>query len=125
MKKLLSILLMLVYTAASSGTVMSAHFCMGELAGISFGEKVETGCGYCGMEESGCCHDFSKVVKLDNSQLQKTTSPSYDHKIFLVPRIEQEVGQSFVYSSNCKTNVLPERLLGGPPLFLRNCVFRI
>ena len=86
MKKLFSILLLLVYTAASSGTVMSAHFCMGELAGITIGEKQEKACGFCGMEDAGCCHDVSKVVKLDNSQLQKT--PTLTIGQFILPLVQ-------------------------------------
>ena len=79
MKKLLSIFLLLIYTATSSGTVMSAHFCMGELAGISIGEKQQEACGYCGMEDAGCCHDLLQVVKLDNSQLEKTSTFSVEN----------------------------------------------
>jgi len=104
-KKLLSILLLLVYTAASSGTVMSAHFCMGELAAITIGEKQEKSCGYCGMEDAGCCHDLSKVVKLDNSQLQKTPTLTFVQFILLPIQIHNQI------PSNLSLLKLPQKSL--------------
>ena len=124
MKKLLAILLLLVYTAASSGTVMSTHFCMGEFAGISIGEKQQEQCGYCGMEDAGCCHDLLQVVKLDGSQLEKSSSVSLDYKFTAPPSSNFTVVQtysspSYDVKSHFDTN------LDGPPIYLRNCVFRI
>jgi hypothetical protein len=125
-KKLLSIFLLLVYSTASSGTVMSAHFCMGELAAITIGEKQEKACGYCGMEDAGCCHDLSKVVKLDNSQLQKTPTVTFVQFILLPVQVQYQT------PSNLSLLKLPQKSLissgkyiGGPPLYLRNSVFRI
>jgi hypothetical protein len=124
-KKLLVILLLLVYTAASSGTVMSAHFCMGELAGISIGEKQQDQCDYCGMEDAGCCHDLLQVVKIDGSQLVKASSVTFDYKlsehtptpafpiVVFFSRQKNKLSQSYF--------TVPD----GPPIFLRNCVFRI
>ena len=124
-KKLLAILLLLVYTAASSGTVMSTHFCMGEFAGISIGEKQQEQCGYCGMEDAGCCHDLLQVVKLDGSQLEKASSVTFDNKfsaytpIPTLPILFFFNGEKNNLSQNSST------VLGGPPIYLRNCVFRI
>jgi len=44
---------------------------MGELAGISIGEKQQEQCGYCGMEDAGCCHDLLQIVKLDGKSTRK------------------------------------------------------
>jgi hypothetical protein len=124
-KKLFAILLLLVYTAASSGTVMSAHFCMGEFAGISIGEKQQEQCGYCGMEDAGCCHDLLQVVKIDDSQLLKTSSVIFDYKYVVHP-----TNQTFpiiVLFEEGKNKFSQRTFIdpGGPPLYLRNCVFRI
>ena len=125
MKKLLAIFLLLVYTAASSGTVMSAHFCMGELAGISIGEKQQEQCGYCGMEDAGCCHDLLQIVKLDGSQLEKSASVSLDYK-FVVPQPTPNFTIVQLYGiSNDDLNSRFITILGSPPIYLRNCVFRI
>ena len=125
MKKILAILLMTVYTAASSGTVMSAHFCMGELAGLSIGENQQEQCGYCGMQDAGCCHDELQIVKIDGSQLVKVTTVSLDNKfspytrIIIFPRQRSFDGgkQRIIYSFSPFSE--------GPPIFIQNCVFRI
>lgn len=125
MKKLLSIFLLLVFTAASSGTVMSAHFCMGELAAISIGEKQEKACGYCGMEDAGCCHDLSKIVKLDNSQLQKTPTITIGQFIFIPLQVNYQSPSNLSFSTLPKQSHISGKYIGGPPLYLRNSVFRI
>lgn len=125
MKKLLSIFLLLIYTATSSGTVMSAHFCMGELAGISIGEKQQEACGYCGMEDAGCCHDLLQVVKLDNTQLEKTSTFSVENKLLLPVEVPHLYFEENFFRSSSVLNVNSSIKLGGPPVYLRNCVFRI
>lgn len=125
MKKLLAILLLLVYTAASSGTVMSAHFCMGELAGISIGEKNQDACGYCGMEDAGCCHDLQQVVKIDGTQLEKSSTPSLDVKLFTCTKVASAPLVFKVWSNEPKNIATSLALRGSPPLYLKNCVFRI
>ncbi len=116
---------MLVYTATSSGTVMSAHFCMGELAGISIGEKQQEQCGYCGMEDAGCCHDLLQVVKIDDSQLQKASSVIIDCKfvtqteIPTFPILLNNGGEIGYFGSRTFAH------LDGPPIYLQNRVFRI
>ena len=125
MKKLLAILLLLVYTAASSGTVMSTHFCMGEFAGISIGEKQQDECGYCGMEDADCCHDLLQVVKIDDSQLVKASSVTFDYK-FVALTPSSAVPNVLLF--NGERNILNYRSSidpGGPPIYLRNCVIRI
>jgi len=124
-KKLLSIFLLLVYTAASSGTVMSAHFCMGELAAITIGEKQEKACGYCGMEDAGCCHDLSKVVKLDNSQLQKTPTLTFVQFILLPIQVHYQTPSNLSLLKLPQKCLISGKYIGGPPLYLRNSVFRI
>jgi hypothetical protein len=124
-KKFLSIILLLIYTATSSGTVMSAHFCMGELAGISIGEKEQEACGYCGMEDAGCCHDLLQVVKLDNSQLEKTSNFSVENNLSLKVEIPTLQFKENLFRNSTGLYVISSIKLGGPPNYLRNCVFRI
>lgn len=125
MKKLLSIFLFLVYTAASSGTVMSAHFCMGELAGISIGEKEHKTCGYCGMEDASCCHDLQQVVKMDGSQLEKSSTPSLAFKLFTLSKIAYVPVNFKVWDYKDQFTVASLIQRGSPPIYLKNCVFRI
>jgi len=82
MKKLFTILVAFLYLAVSCGLVVNMHYCMGELADISYHSSEKSNdCGYCGMEDSGCCHDDLKVFKLDDthkgSPLVKFGTPAF------------------------------------------------
>ena len=125
MKKILSILLLLVYTAASSGTVMSAHFCMGELAGVSIGEKEQDACGYCGMDDAGCCHDLLQVVKLDDSQMLKTSSVVIEDTFLPLTQKLSFHSTEVLFDRKETIKCITPFKYGDPPIYLRNCVFRI
>jgi hypothetical protein len=66
MKKSLAILLAVVYLAVSGGVAMTVHYCMGEVAAVGIGHSESDECGDCGMENSGCCHDDFKIVKISD-----------------------------------------------------------
>ena len=117
--------MLLIHTAASSGTVLSMHYCMGSLASMHLGHKEELGCSKCGMENSGCCHDDVKIVKIDNAQFVKANTDRFqfqDH-FFINPVLFSASYYTFG-SSNFFTLSLKE-FNGGPPNFLLNCNFRI
>lgn len=115
----------MVYTAASSGTVISAHYCMGDLAAISIGEQESDGCEFCGMEDQGCCHDFPQVIKIDHSVLEGQVIPHFnfapswatapvaiphDHVMKMAPKVAR--------------NFIPQHFIP-PPQYLLHCNFRI
>lgn len=115
----------MVYTAASGGTVISAHYCMGDLASVSLGEREEAGCAFCGMEDDGCCHDVPQVVKMDNSSLVIPAVLNFDFR---------PLADAVAFSIQLdKPNLLPGKLefyrtanwIHKPPVFLLNCNFRI
>ena len=115
----------MVYTAASSGTVMSAHFCMGELAGVSIGEKEQDACGYCGMDDAGCCHDLLQVVKLDDSQMLKTSSVVLENNLLSLAQTVDFFRLEIIFDRKEKIKCISPLKYGDPPIYLRNCVFRI
>ena len=125
MKNFLIIMLLLVHTAASSGTVLSLHYCMGDFASVSIGHKDKKGCDRCGMENKGCCHDDVKVIKIENNSF---VYPAVNH-VFYQPILTLSNNPSFQLSKNNLTSVnhffLSNPLSKGPPLFLMNCNFRI
>jgi hypothetical protein len=117
--------MLFVHTAASSGTVMSMHYCMGSLASMQIGHEEELECAKCGMKNSGCCHDDVKVLKIDNAQFVVTSTDrlqDYDH-IFLQPVSFSPSNFTFV-SKNFFT-LTPKYFNEGPPIFILNCNFRI
>ena len=77
MKRLLVVILSLVYLAASSGFTLRQHYCMGELIGTAIDHPAESSdthnCSRCGMEkksdDNGCCKDKVKTFKASDDQL--------------------------------------------------------
>ena len=67
MKKIFILILAFVYLVVSSGIVVNMHYCMGKLADVSYNIPGDSHCGICGMDNSGCCHDDIKVVKLEDN----------------------------------------------------------
>ncbi|HSR37787.1 MAG TPA: hypothetical protein VLL95_02640, partial [Phnomibacter sp.] len=68
MKKFILSILTFLYIFGTTGTTLSAHYCMGRLADWSIGHSKEDTCGRCGMEKSGdrdngCCSDEETFVK--------------------------------------------------------------
>ncbi len=126
MKKILVIILLLIHTAASSGTVLSAHYCMGDFSGVRFGQnnKEADHCSTCGMKDMGCCHDEPKVIKLDSNHLQQTSIVLSDFKIpFSVPAPSY---RSFSIALSKGDFVLrPSSHLGQPPSYVLHCIYRI
>ena len=73
MKKILTVIIALLYLGSSTGANLHMHYCMGKLADWGFwNNKTET-CGECGMEngeekDNGCCKDENKFIKTDGDQ---------------------------------------------------------
>ncbi len=126
MKKILAIILLLIHTAASSGTVLSAHYCMGDFAGIIIGhnnDKPEH-CSTCGMKDMGCCHDEPQLIKLDNTDIQKTSVAIPDFK-FSVPTFQQPLSSFSTFLPRAHHYNFSLLYAGRPPTYKLNCVFRI
>lgn len=115
----------MVYTAASSGTVISAHYCMGDLAAVSFGEQDTDGCEFCGMEDKGCCHNLPQVIKIDNSVLESQVITGFDFSpqfsSFLVFCL---YNSSFAGKARNTKSFIYKQFIKPPP-YLLHCNFRI
>jgi len=117
--------LLMVYTAASSGTVVSAHYCMGDLAAVSIGERDIDGCEFCGMEDQGCCHDLPQVIKIDNSVLESQVIAGFDFDpAFSAVPVSGLRYHLFTGKSRIATTFLHHQFIKPPP-YLLNCNFRI
>ncbi len=124
MKKILSILLMLIYTTASSGTVLSLHYCMGDLAGISVGEKVSSQCGKCGMQDKDCCHDQPVIIKIENADAQQTAVVSCNFTAPDLPVVHHIKPLDTRSPKTLFSNNL-SYIDGRPPAYVLHCVYRI
>jgi len=75
MKRVVVLLIAVLYLAVSSGFTIHTHYCMGKVVGVSLTEpsKDADRCDLCGMVKKpagkkGCCHDEHKVVKSSSDQ---------------------------------------------------------
>lgn len=111
----------------SSGVAMEIHYCMGKRAGVDFYNTADDKCDRCGMKEKkgGCCKDEHFFYKLADAHKNVTNdyygfaSPvvlTTHYFISLAADIPLAANTSFI-------NKAPPR--DGPPMFIRNCVFRI
>lgn len=73
MKKVLTIIVALLYLGNSTGATLHLHYCMGKLADWGLEHNQSNSCGNCGMKkvsgkDNGCCKDEHKFVKNNSDQ---------------------------------------------------------
>ena len=127
MKKLFTVLLLIIYFTVSTGFVVSMHYCMNELSSAKIGDHADDYCDKCGMETDGrCCWDEVKVVKL---QFQHTIAKLIQ-AAFSVPVVPVNHTAFLLAPLNNFTPDTDNTIAHSPPLpeqdtYLKNCVFRI
>ena len=132
MKKVLAVILAIIYISTASGITIHMHYCMGKLADWGLWQSKTAICSKCGMHKSenkdnDCCKDVHKQIKLDKDQ--KTSEFGW-RMIQLLP-----VALPFHLSEislNDFTSATEENPFSHAPprsssiaVYLRNCVFRI
>ncbi len=130
MKKIVVILLMLIYGAASVGATVHFHYCMNEYVGWSLLNDNDDQCGKCGMDEEGkdsCCKDEHKHFKLKTDH--QKAGQSLQHINFLSAAIAIK---NFSLNLNVAFKTADDHSYFYPPpdigttrLHLQNCIFRI
>ena len=128
-KKILAVILCIVYGVASSGATVNFHYCMGKFTGWDVKADAAHKCSNCGMQKEktkGCCNDEQATIELKKDQLAST--------------INDVPGNQFVYIYHYYFSLQESITTGnheafqrthGPPLiqaissFILYCVFRI
>jgi len=124
MKRISTIILLLVYVTVTSGLVLNIHYCMGELSNIAINTETKNTCSTCGMENEGCCHDDVKMVKLTDSH--QSTWIQDDLFQISVPDIEPQITPVPVIAK--EQTLFAEQIHsppGSPSRSILFCVFRI
>jgi len=127
-KKILLTILTFLYLLLSTGIAMEIHYCMGEKAGVDFFGKTSEKCGKCGMTEKkgGCCSDVHKFVKYENAfkhpnayyaaipfeAIVSNKDGYFNWNMFYPVEIQKEI------------NYTPPDF-SSPPIYIKQCVFRI
>ena len=128
MKKLATIIVLLLYFVVSTGFVLSFHYCMDVINAVEFGHADEDVCNTCGMPitgNDGCCKDEVKLLKIQADQLVSQLVNA-DFSLQAIPVAHTLFLFTPLYSKIEKT----EPFAHGPPLskqdtYLQNRVFRI
>ena len=127
MRKLLVILLMLVYGYSASGMTLHLHYCCGKLKGIEWSPVADNDCGEKhNMGTKPCC---------ETKQINSSKSTDQDHTLLVTEPVKFSKEAIFVYSdptpvsTNTKEPAKPGLAHSPPyssaPLFIKYCVFRI
>lgn len=128
MKKILAILLLIIYTSSAVGITVNFHYCQGQLAKVSFlnfeGQK-DCACNPQNMPK-GCCKDDLVYQKADKHNVIQAVplvkfisfslelTPPYNYAI--IPLVKSSIPQ---YLKDIPKRSCPE------PVYLLNRVFLI
>ncbi len=112
----------------SSGFAMEVHYCMGKRAGVDFYNTENDKCSRCGMKEKkgGCCNDEHRFYKLADAH--KNVSNNYNASISKIEVVHDvlsfPVNIILLTGKPALFKKLPP-IDSGPPIFIKNCVFRV
>jgi methionyl-tRNA synthetase len=126
MKQILAAIVLFIYFCATTGFVISMHYCMDRFDSAEIGFSKTDKCLKCGMhKKAGCCKDDVKVVKLQTFHVTPKTVTAY----LDIPAV-QTITTEFLLSpfQNYRQSVVS--ISHSPPLdeqetYLKNRVFRI
>ena len=127
-KKFFLTILTFLYLLLSTGFTLEVHYCMGAIASIDISSNDESICAKCGMKEknTGCCRDEIKFYKFDKG-FKSSKNIAYHQTLVSAPVTTfnvQDYSRS-LKSLEAKVTSSIEPVIGGPPIYLRNRVFRI
>lgn len=131
MRKILVIILTIVYLAFTAGVSLQRHYCMNRMTALRFSNHPEERYGFCGMEktekDNSCCRDEAAVYKITDDQQSKQNCQLKD--ITGLPLLQDYTLLDDDVLPLVDTNNLTHA--HGPPglqrvaLFIRFSVFRI
>lgn len=126
MKKLLLVLMIMVYGFSSTGATVQLHYCCGKLLNITLGSVEEKDCGMQEKMGSKPCCETKSVSAKDKDQ---------DHEFYTLSPGAKIAIEPLSFFSNLQplpgNNIfIAEPIVHSPPLlsssiFILNCVFRI
>jgi hypothetical protein len=126
-KKGVIFLLAIVYITLTSGIVVNIHYCMGRIAGVTYGAEADHRCDKCGMEsKKGCCGTEHKLVKADSDHIFAKTITAPFTLAVSVPKVFPEYNFSFISTRehyNSQYHSPPDSRSN--QLIVYNSVFRI
>jgi hypothetical protein len=133
MKSLISIFLLVFYTAFSLGVQVNKHYCMGKLSEVSF----FVGKGKCACGETTtpkhCCEDESQIFQIDDEQQKIAFSFDFAPTTFadsfaVIPFLSDFPFQKYWNSGSLNLETFNDsspHFLPKQPFYLLHCNLRI
>lgn len=129
MKKFLASILLVIYFTASTGFVVSSHYCMDEFNAAEIGLAQSDSCSKCGMHTSdstGCCRSEIRVLKLQQDvQMVKTILSLFQPAFSFVHPVEHIATSFYNFLFPASYYQHPPPLISKQDIYLSNCVFRL
>lgn len=128
MKKIVVILLMLIYGVSSPGATLYVHYCCGKIDKIDFTGSKKENCPFQNkISQKGCCDNKEVELKIKSDYKAETEVKAF-FKVYDVT-INSFAAVYSLNAVNSKrslyfTNVSPP-LSASIPLYISNCIFRI
>jgi len=131
-KKIVAILLFVIYGITSVGATIHMHYCMNGFVGWNLwhGDK-ENECGKCGMKEKkdGCCKDEHMQLRLAADQNHNQLKVFTFEQIFTSIIFKHQAIYNFTQPATVAVifpkNNAPPNLWQNVPLYLSNCLLLI
>jgi hypothetical protein len=125
MKKFNTILILILYSAATFGTTVNLHYCCGHFTGLDL--TLARHCEHSNKEKQAkpkCCEKIALSVSVDKDQDTFIVDPA--HNFLSIPPLffSSSAGVDFVIVPRVHQQLIVP-LFASPPLFIRNCVYRI
>ena len=126
MKKIIVIVLLLVYGLSSSGATIHLHFCCGKLDDISFSSTGQKSCSIKTFSSKNCCNSkhVEFKVKADQEAGVKWIAACKSFTKFLYPAIYNGLMFCGKATPGEFTTGPPQKALP-VPLFIQYCSYRI
>lgn len=128
MRKFIYSIITSIYLLVATGVGINVHYCMGEISSVEFHDSDKKQCGKCGMEEKegGCCSNQKQFYKYDHPSKYQDVQ-SFSISFCDLPVTNHVLSSIDPISLNISLKEYPEKKPdpGGPPIYLRNSVFRL
>ena len=127
MKKLVVILITLVYGLSSTGAIVNLDYCCGKLADISLFPVENKDCkDGCGMKATSCCDSKQLYLKVKGEQeVAAKWVSSQKQSPTSIPILPGTSDVVTIFKATNKFATGPPEYISSVPLFIQNCLFRI
>ncbi len=128
MKKVLAILLMLVYGVSSSGATLYVHYCCGKIDKVDFDVSKKDNCPFANkISQKNCCDDRQIELKIKSDYKAETETKILLNHITAYLNSVHAVFDAplFINNNSLHFSGVSPPFSAVVPLYILDCVYRI